>query len=161
MIFIKIKVFYPVFLVTLFLFALCIACFVWMMCTGGYADLTPLMFFIVILFLLVLPTIIFFYSSLTMANTIKIDENGVTRYRFGKIVKQFQWPEIKTLSCTNKSLFTGWCYISNEYKKYNYYSLSKMRLDRSIIYFHLSQKAIEALSNYCPNKEIIEKTFIN
>ena len=79
-----------------------------------------------------------------MANTIKIDENGIARCRFGKIIKMFQWSEIKTIGSTSESLFKGWCYVSNKTKKFEYKDIAKMRLDKEVIYFHLSEKAIHA-----------------
>lgn len=128
-----------------------------MMCMGGYKDLDIITFPIIILFLIVFPVVLFLWALFTMANTIRIDEKGVARYRFGKKIKEFSWSEIKNIDCTSENLFTGWCYISNENKKYDYSSVTKMRLDKTVIYFHLSNKAINALKTYHKSALMIEK----
>ena len=127
-----------------------------MMCMGGFKDLDIITFPITILFLIVFPLVLFLWALFTMANTIRIDENGVKRYRFGKKIKEFSWSEIKTIDCTSENLFTGWCYISNENKKYDHSSVTKMRLDKTIIYFHLSNKVINTLKTYHESAEMIE-----
>lgn len=142
MISIKIRVFYPAYLMCLFLLVLCLFCFSVMMCMEGYKDLNLITFPITIIFLVVFPISLFIWALFTMSNTILIDENGIARYRFGKRIRMFLWAEIKTLDYTGQSLFTGWCYVSSEYKKFTYASITKMRLDKDIIYFHLSKKAI-------------------
>ncbi len=113
------------------------------------------------LMFIVLPLILSIYILSFSLDLIIINDEGIKKYHYGKLKKTIRWNEIKTLSCTDKNLFNGWCYISNECKNYNYHTITKMRLDRSVIYFHLSEKAIKALSIYCPNKDIIEKAFNN
>ncbi len=155
MIIIKIKIFYPIYLFSLFLMIICLSGFSVMMCMGGYEDLDKITLFIVIMFLVVFPIALFIWSLFTMANTIKIDENGVARYRFGKIVKMFRWNEINTFDYTSNSQVTGWCYISNKKKKYGYNNVTKMRLDKEVIYFHLSKKALTILKIYAKNIDSI------
>lgn len=138
---------------------ICFLGFSVMMCMGGYEDLDVITLTISILFLVIFPIALFIWTLFTMANTIKIDESGVARYRFGKKIKMFQWDEIRTLACTSESLFTGWCYISNENKKFNYSGITKMRLDKSVIYFHLSKKAVHAIKTYSKNVTMVEKIF--
>ncbi len=125
----------------------------------GKEDLDIIVLTSCILFLVIFPLALFIWALLTMANTIQIDENGIARYRFGKKIKMFQWSEVRTIGSTSESLFTGWCYISNENKKFDYSSITKMRLDKSVIYFHLSEKAINALKIYSKNIKLLEKAF--
>lgn len=132
-----------------------------MMSLGGYQDLDIIALLIIILFLIVFPLALFIWSLFTMANTIKIDETGISRYRFGKKIKKFQWTEIRTIGSTSENSFTGWCYISNENKKFDYSSITKMRLDKSVIYFHLSEKAINALKTYSENADVKEKNVVD
>ena len=84
MIFIKIKVFYLAYLISIFLMIICFLGFSVMMCMGGYEDLDVITLTISILFLVIFPMALFIWTLFTMANTIKIDESGVARYRFGK-----------------------------------------------------------------------------
>lgn len=84
---------------------------------------------------------------------------GLQDIALAKKIKMFQWDEIRTLACTSESLFTGWCYISNENKKFNYSGITKMRLDKDVIYFHLSKKAVHAIKTYSKNVTMIEELF--
>ncbi len=103
----------------------------------------------------VLPLFLLIWCIFTMSNIIEFDEKGVRRIRFGRVIREFSWEKVKTISCTENNSFAGWVYISEKEKKYDsgILSVSKMRLDREVIYFHLSKKAQEALLKYAPNAE--------
>lgn len=155
MIFIKIKVFFPAFLICSILMILSITMFCIMIGFGGLDDLNIVSLLITIIFLLIGPIVLFVWTLFTMANSIIVNEKGIARYRFGKRIKFFQWKEIKTIACTSPNSFIGWCYVSNEVKKYDSRSITRMRLDNNVIYFHISSKAIETLKKYVANIEII------
>ena len=91
--------------------------------------------------LIIIPISLLIYSLLTFNNTILINETGFYRIRFKKIIKQYKWTEVKTIGFTSNNNFTGWAYISNiENVKYSYQTISKMRHDPNVIYFHLTKK---------------------
>ncbi|MGM9970828.1 MAG: hypothetical protein ACI35W_00265 [Anaeroplasmataceae bacterium] len=95
----------------------------------------------IILMMCVLPIGVFIMALLMFNNTIIIDDNGVSRIRFKKIIRFFQWEDIKTIGFTSEDSFTGWCYISIKPNiKYGYTEVTKMRLDKDVIYFHLTDK---------------------
>ena len=98
----------------------------------------------------------FIWCMLTMTNIIEFDEKGVRRIRFGKVIRDFAWEKVKTIACTDDNTFTGWAYISEQEKKFDNGTLSiaKMRLDKEVIYFHMSSKAQEAILKYAPAEKI-------
>ncbi len=91
-----------------------------------------------------------------MSNVIEFNETGVRCIRFGKIIREFTWEKVKTISATEENSFTGWVYISEQEKKYDggILSVGKMRLDKQVIYYHMSKKAQEALQKYAPSEKI-------
>lgn len=91
-----------------------------------------------------------------MSNIIEFDDKGVRRIRFGKVIRDFSWNNVVTVGYTNDDLFVGWAYISEKEKKYNsaILSVTKMRLDKEVIYFHMSKKAQVAIQTYVPKKFI-------
>lgn len=127
----------------------------------GVAQFQGRVFFwsVLILFLVIIPVIIFAIDIFAMNNDIVFDSRGVSRVRFGKVIRSFSWEEIKTISTTSEDSFSGWIYISNEVKSFNHLSITRMRLDRKVIYLHMSEKAKEALQRFVPEylKDKIEK----
>ena len=118
----------------------------------GWNELDILSWILIISMLCILPIVLFIFSLLTMANLIEFTEHAVSRIRFGKVIRYFKWEEIQTLDSTEGSTFAGWIYISNKIKKYDYQHVSKMRLDKEVIYFHQSRKALKALQTYAPER---------
>lgn len=112
--------------------------------------------FVVILMMIILPIGLLLYSLLTFNNIVLINEKGVYRIRFKKVIKKFNWSEIKTIGFTSNDSFTGWTYISIlENVEYSYLEISKMRLNKNNIYFHLTQKnriKLESIINKYFNK---------
>ena len=98
----------------------------------------------------------FIWCMFTMTNIIEFDEKGVRRIRFGRVIRDFTWEKVKTIACTDDNNFTGWAYISEQEKKFNdgTLSIAKMRLDKEVIYFHLSNRAQEAILKYAPAEKI-------
>lgn len=91
--------------------------------------------------MIILPLVLMMYSLLTFSNSILVDETGFYRIRFKKVIKHFEWTEVKTIGFTSEDNFTGWAYISNvENIKYSYNEIFKMRLNPNIVYFHLTKK---------------------
>lgn len=96
------------------------------------------------------------WCILTMSNVIEFDEIGVRRIRFGKVMRNFTWEKIQTIGYTDYNSFSGWVYIAEKEKQYDsgMMSITKMRLDREVIYFHMSEKAQKAIQKYAPEKFI-------
>ena len=92
-----------------------------------------------------LPLSICVWTIMTMENFILFNEQGVSRIRFGKVIKHFNWDEVKSIASTEENSFSGWIYISNEIVKFNNLSITRMRL---------SKNAEEALRRYIPERFI-------
>lgn len=101
-----------------------------------------------------LPLSICVWTIMTMENFILFNEQGVSRIRFGKVIKHFNWDEVKSIASTEENSFSGWIYISNEIVKFNNLSITRMRLSKNVIYLHMSKKAEEALRRYIPERFI-------
>lgn len=101
-----------------------------------------------------LPICMLVWCILTMSNVIEFDEIGVRRIRFGKVMRNFTWEKIQTIGYTDYNSFSGWVYIAEKEKQYDsgMMSITKMRLDREVIYFHMSEKAQKAIQQYAPEK---------
>ena len=115
------------------------------LCSGQLTQMTALeLFFSLVIMssmMIILPISLLIDTLLTFNNTILIDETGFYRIRFKKIIKHFEWTEVKTIGFTSEDNFTGWAYISNiENVKYSYQTISKMRHNPNVIYFHLTKK---------------------
>lgn len=111
-----------------------------------------------IVMMIFLPVGLFMWALLVTNNTIIIDNNGVSRVRFKKVIKYFKWEDIKTIGFTSEDSFTGWCYISIEnHIKYTYREISKMRMNKNVIYFHLTNKNTEKIKNILNGKQILTK----
>ena len=129
---------------------------VMVLCSGQLTQMavSELVFSLVILssMMIILPISLLIYTILTFNNTILIDETGFYRIRFKKIIKHFEWTEVKTIGFTSDDNFTGWVYISNiENVKYSYQTISKMRHDPNVIYFHLTKKNRSELDKVIKN----------
>lgn len=115
------------------------------LCSGQLTQMTvaELIFSLVIMssMMIILPVVLLMYSLLTFSNSILVEETGFYRIRFRKVIKHFEWTEVKTIGFTSENNFTGWAYISNvENIKYSYNEISKMRHNPNVIYFHLTKK---------------------
>lgn len=114
--------------------------YIWMLC---------------IVMMIILPSGLFIWSLLVMNNTIVVDDDGVSRVRFKKVIKHFKWEDIKTIGFTSEDSFSGWCYISTEPNvKYTYREVSKMRMDKNVIFFHLTDKNTKNLKMILNEKAI-------
>lgn len=118
----------------------------------GFNSLDALSWTTIIIMMIILPIGLFIWSLFTITNIIEITEQGISRIRFGKVIRSFKWEEVETITSTEGGTFAGWIYISNKQKSYNYQHVTKMRLDKDVIYFHQSKKAQQALVKYAPEK---------
>lgn len=116
---------------------------------NGVDQLDTLSWILLAIFAGLIPVIVIIWSTLTLANTIVFDEDGISRVRFGKIIRRIEWVNVKSVSETVNN-FTGWIFISDKQIEYNssIISVSKMRLDKHVIYFHQSKKAHQVLEKY-------------
>ena len=146
----KVKVFSAMRWICVFHLSLAIGIWILIFVEGGLFQESFFVWGSIVLFLAVLPVGIFVWNILTMENIIVFDDRGVSRVRFGKIIRHFDWEEIQTISATSDDSFSGWLYISNEIKKFNSLTSTKMQLDKHVIYLHLSEKAITALRMFVP-----------
>lgn len=141
----KIRVFFPVFLVISLFFLCDVAIWVLIIFVVGLETLEWLGITIFLVLFVVLPLF-------TFTNVIEFSEKEIKRIRFGKVIRCFEWEEVITIASTEGNTFAGWIYISNKEKSYDYQHVGKMRLDREIIYFHQSKKAQQALLTYAPER---------
>lgn len=109
---------------------------------------------IILCFAGVIPIGLLVWCIFTMSNVIEFDEKGVRRIRFGKVIRDYSWKNIQTIGYTDIDSFSGWVFISEKEKRYDsgLVSISKMRMDKEIIYFHMSEKAQKAIQKYAPEK---------
>lgn len=151
----RIRVYLPVLVIVL---ALCLLDSVIIVLTMLNEDIIgdSILVCLIIFFLAALPFGLLIWCLLTMSNIIEFDDKGVRRIRFGKVIRDFSWNNVVTVGYTNDDLFVGWAYISEKEKKYNsaILSVTKMRLDKEVIYFHMSKKAQVAIQTYVPKKFI-------
>lgn len=149
----KVKVFFSGYIFILSVFLIGDGC-LWLaiLFYGGIEQLDVLTWILCGIFAGALPFIVIIWSTFTMANTIAFDEQGVSRIRLGKTIRHINWTDIKSFSSTTENTFTGWIYIADRERKFDYsmISISKMRLDKNVIYFHQSKKAQEAIEKYMP-----------
>ena len=148
----RIRVFFP-FVVTSIILSLLDGGMITLFMLIGESEQFDLLFWLLIsVFAIIIPIILLISSIFAMGNVIEFDETGVRRIRFGRVIRNFSWEKVKTVSCTSTDSWTGWVYISEHEKKYDggFFSIDKMRLDRQVIYFHMSQKAKKALQKYAP-----------
>lgn len=135
----KTKVFGLVFWISLVVLIFDTTMVVIILTSGQTLDLFS--WVIMVIMMILLPDIIFAYSLILFYNTIMINETGVYRIRFRKIVRHFKWEEIKTIGFTSEDTFTGWCYISTiSDLKFSYLQVDKMRFNPNVICFHLTNK---------------------
>lgn len=119
---------------------------------GGINAMNAFSWTMCIIMMGILPLCLFVWCLLTVTNTIEFTERGVSRIRFGKTIRHFNWEEVQTISSTEGGSFAGWIYISNKEKSYDYQHVGKMRFDKEVIYFHQSKKALQALLIYAPER---------
>ena len=124
--------------------------FVWLY--NGFETINFTSLAIGLLMMGIVPVGLLIWCLFTISNIIEFTNYGIKRIRFGKIIRYFKWEEVETIASTDGGTFTGWFYVSNKTKSYNYQNVSKMRLDKDIIYFHYSPKALQALLTYAPEK---------
>ena len=157
----KVKVFSAMRWICLFMLTLDIGLWIFIFIVGGLFQESVLVWGSIVLFLAVLPVGLFVWNIFTMENEIIFDNQGISRKRFGRIIRHFDWEEIKTISTTSEDSFSGWIYISNEIKSFNHLSITRMRLDKKVIYLHMSEKAKTALLTFAPEfwKEQVEKIY--
>lgn len=155
----KVKVFPAFRWICVFILSLDIFVWITTIIFGGKYGLNVFSWCLMVLFTIVMPVGLFIWNIFIMENFILFDEQGVSRIRFGKIIRHFNWDEIQTISTTSSDSFTGWLYISNEVKSFDYLAVGKMRMDKKVIYLHLSDKAKTALQMFIPEylKDKIEK----
>lgn len=148
----RIRVFFPIVVVCIILCLLDGGMITLLMLIGESAQYDLIFWLLISVFAIILPIALLVYSIFTMSNVIEFDETGVRRIRFGRVIRNFSWEKVKTVSCTVNNSFSGWVYISEQEKKYDggILSVGKMRLDKEVIYFHMSKKAQEAIQKYVP-----------
>ena len=147
----KIRVLFAGYVLSLMLLLADSVIWILMALDDGFRGLNVLSWVVLITFVGILPVGLFIWSNLTFKNVVEFNECGISLIMFGKVIKRFVWQDIVTIASTGDE-FTGWVYISNKYKSYDYKHLSRMRLDREVIYFHQSKKAQQALLVYAPEK---------
>lgn len=155
----KVKVFSAFRWICVYLLTLDIAAWTLIILFGGLSEDSVFFWCTIVIFSIVLPAIIFIVNILAMENVIIFDNQGISRKRFGRIIRHFDWKEIKTISTTTDNSYSAWIYFSNEVKSFDYFSTTRMQLDKKVIYLHMSKKAKTALQMFAPEswKEYIEK----
>lgn len=149
----RIRVFFSAVIIILIMCLLDSLIIAIIMLSGNLQQYDLLFWLLIAGFAIILPIALLMWGIFTMCNVIEFDDVGVRRIRFKRVIRNYLWENVKTISCTEKNSFTGWVYISDHEKKYNggILSVGKMRLDKGVIYFHMSQKAKEALQRYAPS----------
>ena len=148
----RIRIFFAIYLICLFILLANIAIWILLWLDDGFVELSVFAWIICICISGVLPVGLFIWANLTVINIIEFNESGISRIRFGRVIRHFDWNEVKTIACTAGNSFAGWIYISNKEKSYDYQHIGKMRSDREVIYFHQSKKAQQALLTYAPER---------
>ena len=148
----KIRVFFPIFIIIQIFVIIDLGIWLWIIFSEGFETFDLLSFVFFIAMMGCLPLGLYLWSLATVTNVIEFSEYGVSRIRFGKVIRYFKWEEIQTLDSTEGGAFAGWIYISNKDKSYDYQHVGKMRGDREVIYFHQSKKALKALQTYAPER---------
>lgn len=148
----KIRVFFPIWIVIVVAIFMDLGLWILVFCYGVIQSLEVYGLILMSFFAGILPLSLFIYVSLTMTNIIEFNERGVCRVRFGRIIRKFSWEEVQTIASTADNEFSGWIYISDKKKQYDFIHITRMRLDKDIIYFHFSKKAMEALIKYAPEE---------
>ena len=148
----KVKVFSAFRWICVFLLSLDIVAWALFLAFDGVSQLQGELFYwgIIVLFLAVLPSGLLIWNIFTMENIIVFDNQGISCKRFGRIIRHFDWEEIQTISTTADNSYSAWIYISNEIKSFDYFSSTRMMLDKKVIYLHMSAKAKTALQTFAP-----------
>ena len=94
----------------------------------------------------------FIWCLFTAANIIWFGETGISRVRFGKVIRHFDWTDVKTFAEASGGKYGGWVYASDKQKAYDIGHITKMRLDRDVIYFFMTPKAYRAFTTYAPEQ---------
>lgn len=147
----KIRVFFAGYILSLLLLLADSVIWILMTLDNGFRELNVFSWVVLIVFAGILPLGLFIWSNLTFKNVVEFNECGISLKMFGKVIRHFVWQDIVTIASTGGT-FAGWIYISNKNKFYDYNHLTRMRLDREIIYFHQSRNAQQALLKYAPEK---------
>ena len=144
--------FFPIFIIIQIFVIIDLGIWLWIIFSEGFEtfDLLSCIFFIAMMGCL--PLGLYLWSLATVTNVIEFSEKDIKRIRFGKVIRCFEWEEVKTIASTEGNTFAGWIYISNKEKSYDYQHVGKMRSDREVIYFHQSKKAQQALLTYAPER---------
>lgn len=104
-----------------------------------------------------LPIVVSIYILSFSLDVIKIDENGVKKYHFGKLKKKFEWNEILTSNVYPNNELYGWVYLSNHKIEYNFLSSTFMMFDKRSICIKYTEKVVLELNKYLIKKIIINE----
>lgn len=144
--------FFPIFIIIQIFVIIDLGIWLWIIFSEGFETFDLLSFIFFIAMMGCLPLGLYLWSLATVTNVIEFSEKDIKRIRFGKVIRCFEWEEVKTIASTEGNTFAGWIYISNKEKSYDYQHVGKMRSDREVIYFHQSKKAQQALLTYAPER---------
>lgn len=133
---------------------LAIGLFIFTMVSPIVYNRTTLSIVVCSFMLVVLPIVLVIMEILLMWAQISIDENGVTKYLFGKKIKFFSWDEIceikgliSPISYAHTSMWIVFCnrLISDEALKFNVRKKCTIPISRRT-------KVIEEIMKYKPSK---------
>lgn len=146
----KVKVFSAMRWICVFLLTLVIIAWTLIIIFGGLSETSVVFWCPIILFTIIMPFALVMINVFAMENILVFDNQGISRIRFGKTIRRFNWEEIQTISTTTDSSYNAWIYLSNEIKAFDLLSSTRMMLDKKVIYLHASEKAKTAILTYAP-----------
>ena len=97
----KIRVFAAMRWISIFCILLSLGCWI-VIILFGRAQLDLYLWLIFGIMIGLLPIGILLWDIMTMENIILFNEQGISRIRFGKVIRYFDWKEVKTISCTSR-----------------------------------------------------------
>ena len=118
-----------------------------------YAFESVSSFIFVLLFWFCFPTLLLVMMIKTSFFDVVIDENGVSKYRFNKLLLNISWEELRDIKFYNPQC--PWIVFSKQ-------SLDGIGIDRARLFMKtvalIYNKEIgEAVLKYCTNEEILKK----
>jgi len=102
-------------------------------------------FYILLIFLVILPFILFIWSFVTMWPCLSFDEKGITKTLLGKKLKYIEWKEIVEIKRFRQG-FAKWLFISKVPLKN--YSISRCRLRRDNVYIVETEEIINIIQKH-------------
>ncbi len=110
--------------------------------------------FIAFFMLVILPLGLLLWIIIVMMCKIRIDETGISRIRFGKVIRKFLWEDITEIKCISPSSITTWLFFAT--KSLDGYGVTMARLSKHTIYLVLNDTIKNSIKEYCKNEALIK-----